>query len=356
MNKENLIDILLELSSVAGVSGNETAALEAVRSYFDLYTDEVKLDRFGNLIALKKGEASAAEKITVALVAHVDEIGAMVTKIEPAGFLRFTPLGGLDPRVLPGQRVVVHGKKAIEGVIGATAPHHLSMQDREKSIPVEKLFIDTGYDADTLKTITGVGDTISFGQKPILLKNRKMITGKALDNRAGIAALIFCAAELAGLRHQADICFIASLQEEVGLRGAVTAAYGLKPNLAVAVDVTHGDTPGTDDKKTYKLGAGPALGVGPNFHPSLSFAMQQIAQEFNLSYQVEPIPAHSGTDAWAFQVSREGIPTALLSIPLRYMHTTVEMLCLEDLVTGSRLLARLAAKVTNSYLEELKKC
>ncbi|MFU8795173.1 MAG: M20/M25/M40 family metallo-hydrolase [Dethiobacteria bacterium] len=356
MNKENLVGILLELSSTAGVSGDEAAAVKAARSQFSLYTDEVKLDRFGNLIALKKGEAPPGEKLTLALIAHIDEIGLMVTKIEPGGFLRFTSLGGIDARVLPGQAVVVHGKKTLEGAVGATAPHLLSPRDRTKTVPIEKLFIDTGYDDQTLNNYVRVGDTISFGQKPILLETGKRVTGKALDNRAGVAALIFCAAELTGLRHQADLCFIASLQEEVGLRGAITSAYGLKPDLAVAVDVTHGDIPGVDEKKTFKIGDGPALGIGPNFYPPLSLAMQQTAKEYNLPFQVEPIPAHSGTDAWAFQVSREGVPTALLSIPLRYMHTTVEMLDIDDLISGGRLLARLAARMNKSYLGELRGC
>lgn len=356
MNEESMIEILFSLSSAVGVSGNETAALETAATLFEKYTDEVTKDRFGNLIALKKGEAPEGKKLTLALVAHIDEIGAMVTKIEPNGFLRFTSVGGIDTRVLPGQAVVVHGSNPLHGVIGATAPHLLTEEERAQSVPIDKLFIDVGFSFETAATMLRVGDYISFKQKPLKMHTGKTVSGKALDNRAGITALIKCAADLSGLRHQADICFIASLQEEVGLRGAVTAAYGLKPDLAVAVDVTHGDLPGIDEKDTFKIGSGPALAVGPNFHPIFSSTLQQIAKNNNLPFQVEPIPGHSGTDAWAIQVSREGIPTALASIPLRYMHTPVELISSGDLYITGRLLAYLSAMMTNSFLGELKGC
>lgn len=356
MNEESMIEILFSLSSAVGVSGNETAALEAAADLFKKYTDEVTKDRFGNLIALKKGEAPEGKKLTLALVAHIDEIGAMVTKIEPNGFLRFTSVGGIDTRVLPGQAVVVHGSNPLHGVIGATAPHLLTEEERAQSVPIDKLFIDVGFSFEAAATMLRVGDYISFKQKPLKMHTGKTVSGKALDNRAGITALIKCAADLSGLRHQADICFIASLQEEVGLKGAITAAYGLKPDLAVAVDVTHGDLPGIDEKDTFKIGAGPALAVGPNFHPIFSSTLQQIAKNNNLPFQVEPIPGHSGTDAWAIQVSREGIPTALASIPLRYMHTPVELISSGDLYITGRLLAYLSAMMTNSFLGELKGC
>lgn len=351
-----MVEILFSLSSAVGVSGDESAAIETAATLFEKYTDKITKDRFGNLIALKIGEAPEGKKLTLAMVAHIDEIGAMVTKIEPTGFLRFTPVGGIDPRILPGQAVIVHGSTPLHGVIGATAPHLLTEKERAQSVPIDRLFIDVGFSSETAGSRIRVGDYISFNQQPLKMHTGKTVSGKALDNRAGITALLKCAADLEGLRHQADICFIASLQEEVGLRGAITAAYGLKPDLAVAVDVTHGDFPGIDDKDTFKIGAGPALAVGPNFHPIFSSALQQIAKDNNLPFQVEPIPAHSGTDAWAIQVSREGIPTALASIPLRYMHTPVELISSGDLYSTGRLLAYLSAMMTYSFLGELRGC
>jgi tetrahedral aminopeptidase len=345
LNESELLAVLTRLSAAAGVAGFEDQVVELAADYFQGYGCSVKRDRFGNLLAYKAGTAKRGKKISLALVAHVDEIGAMVTKIEDGGFLRFTAIGGLDARTLPGQAVLVHGRKMLKGVIGAKPPHLLTDQDRNKTIPIDQLYIDVGLDCETLKKKVSVGDIISFEQEPLLSINRKYISGKALDNRAGVAALIYCAAELANLKHEADLVFIASLQEEVGLRGATTAAFGLKPDLAVAIDVTHGDGPGLENEFCYKLSAGPTLARGPNIDEDIFFNLKHVAADNYLPYQVEPIPGRSGTDAWAFQVSREGIPTGLLSIPLRYMHSTVELICIDDLVVCSKILSSYARTV-----------
>jgi tetrahedral aminopeptidase len=357
LNEETVSTILQELSSAAGVSGAETEAVEVAFRYLFKYTADLKKDRFGNLLALVPGQASPAEnKVTIAVVAHIDEIGALVTRIEPGGFLRFSPLGGLDARILYGQAVEIHANRKLKGVVGAVPPHFLNNDELKKTIPVEKLFIDLGLDEETVKKEINVGDCISFDQKPLILEGGKKLTGKALDNRSGVAALIVCAAELASLRHRADVCLITSLQEEVGLRGAVTSAYNLNPDLAVIVDVTQGDAPGLDDKNVYKIGGGPALGIGPNLHPVLGRRLQETAEKHFLPYQTEPLPGFSGTDAWAFQVSREGIPTALLSIPLRYMHTAVELVSIDDLMISGKLLSYFISSIDTSFMEDLKKC
>jgi len=280
----------------------------------------------------------------------------MVTKLEEGGFLRFTPVGTIDPRTLPGQAVEIHGKKKLRGVIGAAPPHLLSAKERKETVPLDKLFIDPGLNEDSVKALVSIGDYVSLEQKPLKLKEGNIISGKALDNRAGVTALVFCAEELNALRHQADVCFVASLQEEVGLRGAMTNAYNLEPDLAIIIDVTHGDGPGLDDRSVFKIGAGPAIAIGPNLHPVLTRRLEEIAKERFLPHQKEPIPGHSGTDAWAFQVSREGIPTALLSIPLRYMHTAVELISLDDLLALSKLISYFAGSLDRLFLEELKNC
>lgn len=357
MNEETVCDILKDLSSAAGVSGAETEAVEVASRHLFQYATSLKKDRFGNLLALIPGQASPEEKkVTIAVVAHIDEIGALVTNIETGGFLRFSPLGGFDARVLYGQAVEIHANKRLKGVVGAVPPHFLNDDELKKTIPVEKLFIDLGLEEETVKKEVKVGDFISLDQNPRIMENGKKITGKSFDNRAGVAVLIACAAELAVLRHRADVCFIASLQEEVGLRGAVTSAYNLNPDLAVIVDVTHGDAPGLNDKNVYKIGGGPALGIGPNFHPVFSRRLRETAEKHFLPYQTEPLPGSSGTDAWAFQVAREGIPTALLSIPLRYMHTAVELISLNDLIISGKLLSYFISSIDASFMEDLKKC
>ncbi len=354
MNEEKLSAILLELSEAAGPAGDETEALQIAARYFREYAGETKIDRFGNLLSVKPGETAPGDSgITLALVAHIDEIGAMVTKVEDGGFLRFAPIGGLDPRTLVGQAVEVKAKNRLKGVIGAAPPHLLDLKERKEAVPFDKMFIDLGLDEESVRKQVLVGDFISLEQRPLVMENERIVTGKALDNRAGVAALIYCAAELAGIRHRPDICFVASLQEEVGLRGAITAAYGLSPDLAVVVDVTHGDAPGLDEIGVFKPGKGPALAVGPNLHPVLSKELQETAKRHYLPYQVEPIPGHSGTDAWAFQVSREGIPTGLISIPLRYMHTAVELINLDDLTATAKLLGYFTRSVNAQLLEGL---
>ncbi|MGM0688419.1 MAG: M42 family metallopeptidase [Bacillota bacterium] len=357
MKEDRISAILLELSAVAGVSGNENAAVEIAARHFRRHTEEVRQDRFGNLLALKLGApAEDREKLTLAVIAHIDEIGFMVTNIEKGGFLRFTPIGGIDPRTLPGQAVEIHGKKKLKGVIGAAPPHLSSAKDRKETVPTDKLFIDPGLSEDSLKKYISIGDYVSLEQKPLKHSTNNIISGKALDNRAGITALIFCAEELKALHHQADVCFVSSLQEEVGLRGAITNAYNLQPDLAIIVDVTHGDVPGLDERCVFKVGGGPTIAIGPNLHPVLSRRLEETARERYLPYQKEPIPGHSGTDAWAFQVSREGIPTALLSIPLRYMHTAVELISMDDLLVLSKLICYFAGSLDSLFLEELKKC
>lgn len=349
MNESELVSVLTRLSSATGVAGFEDQAVEIAAGYFQSYGCTVKRDRFGNLLALKAGTAKKGRIVSLALVAHIDEIGAMVTKVEGGGFLRFTAIGGLDARTLPGQAVLIHGRKILKGVIGAKPPHLLTDQERKKTVPIDKLFIDVGLSYEDLNNIVSVGDIISFEQNPLLLSNRKYISGKALDNRAGVAALIFCAAELADRKHEANIFFIASLQEEVGLRGATTAAFGLNPDLAVAVDVTHGDGPGLENNFSYKLGAGPALATGPNFDVDLFSKLKNAAADNYLPCQIEPIPGRSGTDAWAFQVTREGIPTGLLSIPLRYMHSTVELINIDDLAVCGKILSFYARSVNYTH-------
>lgn len=357
MEEKKISDILFALSAAAGVSGAEDEVIRIAGSFLEEYTEQISKDRFGNLLALKKGEsASSSGHMTIALVAHIDEIGAMVTKIEAGGFLRFAPLGGIDARTLPGQPVEIYGRKRVKGVIGAAPPHLLTAKELTETVPIDKLFIDLGLMEREVRKVVSVGDVVSFEQKPLALSVGKKATGKALDNRAGIAALIICAAEMAAMRHEADICFVASLQEEVGLRGAITSAYGLKPDLAVVVDVTHGDAPGLDNQNTFKVGGGPAVAFGPNLHPYLSRKLEEVAKDNYLPCQREPIPGHSGTDAWAFQVSRDGIPTGLLSIPLRYMHTTVELISLEDVNLCGRLLSHFVSRFDGKLMEELKKC
>ena len=353
MNEAEIKDLIMELSSTVGVSGSEERAAAAVSRHLERHVTRIWRDRLGNLVAFKEGDSTEGEPFSLALVAHLDEIGLMVTKIEEGGALRFAAVGGIDPRILPGQPVVVHGRAPLKGVIGAKAPHLLTTKERGEAPKFENLYIDLALTGEQARSKVRVGDRVSFDAPPLEMVAGKSLAGKSLDDRAGVASLIICAAALAGVRHQASIYFVASVQEEVGLRGATAAAYNLVPDLAVAIDVTHGKAPGLAAGDAFELGGGPVIALGPNHHPALTERLEEVARSDRFTVQREADPAVPGTDAWAIQVSREGIPCALLSIPLRYMHTTVEMLHLNDLVNTGRLLASFARSIDGPFVEGL---
>ncbi len=352
MDKDKLIGILQALTRAAGVSGDEQEPAEIAAGYLEPYVTRLHRDSFGNLIGFKEGAGGSAAP-SLLLAAHVDEIGAMVTGIEE-GFLRFTAVGGLDPRTLLGQAVEIHGRSRLKGVIGARPPHLLTKRERKQELKIEDMFIDLGMDQEQACSRARVGDYVSLDQPLLTMSSGDSVSGKALDNRSGVASLFVCASELAEIRHFCRIYFVATAQEEVGVRGAITAAYGLAPDLAVAIDVTHGLSPGIDEGEGFALGEGPVVGIGPNFHPRLVERLKELAIKHRFPYQVEPIPGPASTDSRALQISREGVPGALLSIPLRYMHSSVEMLNLDDLLLTGRLLSHFARSIGPDLVEELK--
>lgn len=351
----DLTRFLQELSEAGGVSGREEEATVVIEKFFTSgpgkgWVTDFRRDRLGNLILRKKGEGGEkAPKIMFA--AHQDEIGLIVTEVKE-GFLRFSTVGGIDQRVLPGQEVLIHAREEVPGIIGATPPHLQTPDEHEQAIKIEDLVIDTGLPGEKAEEIISVGDFVSIDRKLISLKN-STVSGKALDDRAGVAVLLQIAEELQKLKHQADVYLVATVQEEVGLRGALTSAYGIIPDLGIAIDVTHGKMPGLSDEDAYELGKGPVLVIGPQVHPQLFASLQRIAEESGVKYQVEPSTRPGGTDAFALQIARAGVATALLSIPLRYMHTSVETVSLSDLREAGRLLAGFVVTVDGEFVEGL---
>ncbi|MGQ9627749.1 MAG: M42 family metallopeptidase [Anaerolineae bacterium] len=342
--------LLKKISSAAGISGYEDEVRQAISEEFGRWADELRADRLGNLITLKRGEGNAPRR-SIMLAAHMDEIGLIVTKIEE-GFLHFGTVGGFDQRVLPGQEVVVHGRRALPGVIGMRPPHLLPPEEREKVIPLEDLRIDLGLPNEEVAKLVRAGDLITM-RREFLELGGELASGQAFDDRAGVVSLAVCLEHLSGLRHAWDVYAVATSQEEVGLRGAMVSAYGLVPDLAIAVDVGFAHSPGLSEAETISLKKGPAIALGPNFHPALHEALVKTAQELEIPYQIEAIPGRSGTDAWAIQVAREGIPTALLSIPLRYMHTAVETVSLKDIERAGRLIAHFIARLDEEFMAKI---
>lgn len=347
--------LLIRLIESSGVSGREGSTAAVVREFFsegeaEAWITDLRLDKLGNLIIHKKGKGDGSPKILFA--AHMDEIGLMVTGFEE-GFLRFSSVGGIDQRVLLGQEVMVHGQRDLPGVIGSKPPHLQEPDEREKAVKMEEMVIDLGLDKKQAESLISIGDVVTINRKGLRLAS-EAISGKALDDRVGVAALIEALRRLQDRRHQADLYFVATVQEEVGLRGAMVSAYGIAPDLGVAVDVTHGRIPGLTDEESYELGKGPTIVLGPQAHPKIFERLTTVAKDNGINHQIEPATRPGGTDTAAIQLARSGVAGGLLGIPLRYMHTSVETVSLADVRETGRLLAEFAAGVDDEFVEGLK--
>jgi endoglucanase len=219
-------------------------------------------------------------------------------------------------------------------------------------VPFDKLFVDVGLPAEEVEDLVSVGDLISIRCELIELQNRR-VAGKAMDDRASVAAVTLALEHLAGVRHEWDVVAVATSQEETGLKGATTSAFGVAPDVAIALDATFGNQPGLKEAETFPLGEGPTIAVGPNIHPKLVKCLREVADRAEIPYHVEPVPGRSGTDAWALQVSREGVPTALVGLPTRYMHQPIEMLAAQDVERAGRLLAAFVASLDGAFLGKI---
>lgn len=345
------LDYLRLVSPLVGVSGYEGEVALSIAAAWQPFLDECQPDRLGNVTGIKYGMGTEPRP-RIMLVAHADEIGLVITKIEKGGFLRFATSGGIDQRTLVGQEVVINGSEPVLGVIGAKPPHLQDSNEQQKAPKIEDMFIDTGRSEDQVRKLIRIGDMATVDRKLLTLQNG-VVAGKALDDRAGTAAILECLRELSLIKHQADVFAIASVQEELGYRGATVSSFRINPDLAIAIDVCHGNMPGAPEEDTAKLGKGPALGIGPHVHPALFVWLKRIAEERGIPWQPDPSPSPEGTDAFALQMAQSGVPTALVSIPLRYMHTSVETLALADIRKTGQLLASFIATVTPAYKEEL---
>jgi endoglucanase len=346
----DLTSFLKQLISLPGLSGHEHPARQIIEEAWKPLSHEVHTSKLGSLHALRRGRAPQPRP-SLLIAAHMDAIGLMV-KGRVEEWLQVTAIGGVDGRVLPGQLVIIHGRKALPGVVAQPPGHLLPPKAKDSPVAIEHLWVDTGLPAKQLSQWVRVGDLISFAQPP-LDTAAETLCGHTLDNRASVAALTHCLKILQTRTHAWDIWAVASSQEEVGGWGAATSAFQLCPTLAVAIDVTFGAGPGSPSHLTYPIGKGPTLGWGPDIHPRLYQAFENIAKRHEIPYSMEPLPRHSGTDAYTLQVTQEGIPCMVISIPLRYMHTPVEMVSLKDITRAGRLLAEFAASLEVDFMDKL---
>ncbi len=342
--------LLHDLSLTPGVAGHESRVCEVIRALWEPLVDEIQVDPLGSLIATKRGSGPEPRR-RLMLASHMDEIGLMITRLE-GEFLRFTAVGGIDKRVLLGQKVVVHGREDITGLIGSRPPHVLPADERDKYPDYPGFVIDTGLTEKQLAERVKVGDVVSFAVEPVKLE-ADLVTGKAFDNRASVAAVTLMLEALKGREHAWDVVAVATVQEEVGLKGAKTSAWGVNPDLAIAIDVTFGQGNGVGEDKGFKLGEGNTLVIGPEAHPKFFRWVRDLAETLEIPLHPEPAERASGTDGTALQVTREGVPTVVVSIPLRNMHTPVEMVSLKDVERAGRLLAEVATSLDDKTLASL---
>ncbi len=347
----DILSHLKSLVSAPGLSGHELPIRDLVRETWAPLTQEFGGDSLGSLWATKPGSGKAPRK-RIMLSAHMDAIGLMVANIRE-GFLWVTEIGGIDVRVMPGQPVLVHGRQTLPGVVTSTPPHLLSPADREKAVKLADLMIDVGLPAERVVELVQIGDLVSFGQQPFEMQNNDWLVAKSLDNRASIAAVTVCLEALQGRPHRWDVTAVATAQEEETLGGAFTSAFGLAPDLAIAIDVTWAAGLGLPEHKTFSLGDGPTCGWGPNLHPKLHQLIMDTAARNEIPCRLEVMPMHSGTDAYAIQVSREGIPTAIIGLPLKHMHSPVEIVSVKDVIRTGRLLAEFIVGLNDETLKSL---
>ena len=343
--KKKQVRFLKELLETPSATGTEIAVARLVRERLADTADEIRTDVMGSVHATLKGAGAGP---SLMLSAHMDEIGLMVTYISDEGYLSVASVGGVDAAVLPGMRVDVHASESVEplrGVVGRKPIHLIEPDERKKVTPLDKLVIDLGLPGKKVRKLVRVGDVITFGVG-FERFGAGMAVSRAFDDKAGVWVGVRVLEQLARAgRAPGDFTFAATVQEEIGTRGAETSAYSVRPDVGLAFDVTHAtDYPGIDRTKHGKIvcGGGPVIARGPNINPEVFERLVAAAEAEGLPYQIEAEPGVTGTDARAIQMARGGIPTGLVSVPLRYMHTPTEVVCLADLDATVKLVVRFA--------------
>lgn len=334
-------ELLEKLSNAHGVSGREGSVYGIVERELRPYVDRIEGDVLGNLIATRRGG-----EFSFMLAAHMDEIGLMVKYVDEKGFVRFVTLGGWFAPTLYNQRVILHGSKGpVLGVIGGKPPHVMEEEERKKPLKTEEMFIDIGAgsaeEAREIGIEVGTPITIDRTLRPLA---GSRVTGKAFDNRVGVAVLI---AAMQRLETEHTVYAVCTVQEEVGLKGARTSAFALTPSCAVALDVTiPGDHPGIEKKHSaIEMGRGPSItiidsaGRGLISHPGMLEWLKSTAERYRIPVQME-VGAGGTTDATAIHLTKGGIPSVTLSIPSRYIHSPVEVVDLKDMEQAVELLLR----------------
>lgn len=335
-----MIDLIRKLSNAHGVSGFEEELRDIIKGELEGYADEIRSDSMGNLIATKNGG-----EFECMMSAHMDEIGFVVKKIDDKGFIRIAPIGGWFSQIALAQRVVLYGKKKICGVIGCKPPHLMKDEERKKGVEISEMFVDVGAKSkeDVLSLGIDIGTPVAIDREVAMLANGR-ITGKAFDNRVGVAVAIEAFKKC---KSDSTIYFVATVQEEVGLKGAKTSAFALEPDVAIAIDsCVAADFPGSESAQMdIALGKGAVITVidasGRGLivsQPVLKW-LKETAEKYKIPYQLE-VAEGGTTDATAISLTKSGIPSGVVSIPARYIHSPVEVVDMHDVESAVELVAR----------------
>ena len=338
MEKE-LRKFFTDLVEAPSPSGFEQPAQDVYRRFVKKYTNDIKTDVHGNVIALRKGKG----KLKTMICGHVDEIGFMINYIDTDGYLYVKPVGGIDANILPGLRVNIYGTKGVvRGVFGKKAIHLMTPEERNQGTKLADLWIDIGApNKKEAEKRVAVGDIVTFSPGLEIL-HKDIITTKATDNKVGVFVAGAVLHYLAKEDIVTNLYSVSAVQEEIGIRGARTSAFGIDPDVGIAIDVTvTSDHPGTDKKKIgdIAIGKGPAVAVGPNINPKVFELLKEAGKRKKINFQVEVESGATGTDANAIQVTRAGVATGLVCIPNRYMHSPNEVISLKDLDDTALLIA-----------------
>ena len=346
----SLNENLEKLSNACGVTGREEEVRNLLIKLMKPHADEIVVDKLENVIAIKKGKKSSPK---VMLAAHMDEVGLMVKTITKEGFLQFAKMGGIDDRILLAQKVLVLTQKGpLQGIIGSKPPHIQKEEERKKVVTYDQLFIDIGAEnrKDAAKMGVKVGDAVSFDVKYAKI-GKDVVTGKAFDDRAGCAIMIEAMKQVESA--DCTIYAVGTVQEELGLRGATTATFGVDPDVGIALDVTiAGDVPGVNEFDTsLKMGKGPALTVADSgliTHPKVLRLLLDAAEENKIDYQLETgLPGT--TDAARMSLTRQGVPSGTVSVATRYIHSPVSMLSLKDMENSVKLTVAAIQKIQKYF-------
>jgi endoglucanase len=343
--KKEPFEFLKRLTETVSPSGFEEEAVGVWKERTKNFADEVRVDVHGNGIAvLNKGR-----KPKVMLAGHIDEVGYMVTYIDKEGYIYFSTIGGIDPHLVPGRRIWIKTKKGkVLGVIGKKPVHLLEGEEKKKVVKIEELWIDIGRkDEKETRERVSIGDPAvpAVGFETL---NKEKVVGRGFDDKIGAFVVSETLRLLSKSKPKASVYGVATVQEEIGLRGARTSAYGISPDIGIAIDVTFAtDCPGIDKKKIgdIKIGEGPVIARGPNINPKIFDLLVKTARKQKIPYQIQGVSKATGTDANVIQLTRAGVATGLVSIPNRYMHTPVELVSLKDLENASRLLCAFILRV-----------